>query len=160
MIELISLLLGGIARIGQHWMDLKDKQAEREHEAVMFDKQVQLQDKRFEADAALRKMDAEAAETAGDLAALTAAVEAQSREAAAAGGWVAALSASVRPILTYWHALVIYTAVKIAMLVIAMQSGQGAMQALLQTYTEADRAIMGSMLGFWFVDRSLRNAAK
>lgn len=160
MIELISLLLGGIARIGQHWMDLKDKQLEREHEATMFDKQAVLQAQRAVADAELRRMDISAAETAGDLQALTAALEAQSRESIAAGGWVAALSASVRPVLTYWHCLIVYSAVKLAMWSAAMDTGAGAFPALLQVYTQADSAIMGSMLGFWFVDRSLRSSLK
>ena len=60
MFELIGLIFGGASRLGQHWLDLKDKQKEREHEAVMFDLQVKLQDQRLSAEKDMRQMDATA----------------------------------------------------------------------------------------------------
>jgi hypothetical protein len=156
MIELLSLIFGGVARLGQHWLDLKEKQAERNHELAMFDKQVDLADKRFAHDADLRRMDAAAAESAADSNALIAAIQAQAAEAQAAGGWVAMLSAAIRPFLTLWHCVVVYTTVKIALMVAAWQGGANVFQALLQVYGEPDRALCFSMLSFWFVDRALR----
>lgn len=156
MFELIGLIFGGASRLFQHWLDMQDKQRERDHEAVMYDKQIALADKRFEHDAALRRMDGEQAEAAAEWEALRAAVDAQAREAAAAGGWVAKFSASIRPFLTVWHLVILYTAVKGAMLLVAMQSGQGAFAALLQVYGPEDKALAFSMAGFWFQDRALR----
>ena len=40
MFELLGLVFGGVSRLSQHFLDLRDKQKEREHEAVMFDLQV------------------------------------------------------------------------------------------------------------------------
>lgn len=158
MIEIIGLIFGGVSRLGQHWMELRDKDKERSHEAVMYDKQLALADKRFEHDADLRRMDVGAAESQAEWGALTAAVEAQAREAQAAGGWVAKLSASVRPAVTYWL-MAIYTAAKVAMLYSALASGVPLPEAVRAMYSEADAALLSSILSFWFMDRSLRKRA-
>lgn len=155
MIELIGLIFGGVSRLGQHWMELNDKDKERSHEAVMYDKQLALADKRFEHDAGMRRMDSDSAESQAEWAALTSAVQAQAAEAQAAGGWVARLSASVRPAVTYWL-MAIYTAAKAAMLYSALAAGVPLADAVLAMYSAADAALLSSILSFWFMDRSLR----
>jgi len=150
MFELIGLIFGGASRLVQHWLDLRDKDKERAHEATMYDKQITLADRRFEHDAALRRMDADSAEQQAEWSAMVAALQAQATEAQAAGGFVAKVSALIRPFLTFWHAVVIYTAIKVAL------GGMTWAQALLHIYTDADRALCFSMVSFWFADRSLR----
>lgn len=155
MIEIFGLVFGGISRLAQHWMDLKEKDRERSHEAVMFDKQIAMADKRFDHDAALRKLDAESADSAAEWQALQTAIDAQAREAAAAGGWVAALSASVRPVLSYWFA-VIYTIAKFAAFYMALHAGVEFGTAVKALYTEFDGAVFASVVSFYFADRALR----
>lgn len=159
MIELIGLVFGGVSRLTQHWLELKDKDKERSHEAVMYDKQITLADKRFVHDADLRRMDAAAADSSAEWVAMTAALQSQSQEAQAVGGWVAALSASVRPVVTFWL-MALYTMAKVFTIAIATQAGVPFLTAALQAYTEADGALLASILSFWFVDRSLRKAGK
>lgn len=156
MIEIFGLVFGGVARLAQHYMDLKDKDKERSHEATMYDKQIELADKKAIHDAELRKIDGANAEAAAEWNALIAGVEAQAREAAAAGGWVAKFSAMQRPFLTFWHAVVIYTAVKVALFVVAYTGGMDWELAALQIYGDSDKALASSMISFWFLDRSLR----
>lgn len=156
MFELIGLIFGGASRLVQHWLDLRDKDKERAHEATMYDKQITLADRRFEHDAALRRMDADSAEQQAEWSAMVEALQAQAKEAQAAGGIAAKVSALIRPFLTFWHAVVIYTAVKVALFVIAFTGGMTWAQALLHIYTDADRALCFSMVSFWFADRSLR----
>lgn len=160
MMELLGLIFGGASRLVQHWMDQREKQAERAHEAVMYDKQIALMDKRHAHDAELRRMDGENAQALADIEALARAAEAQAREATAAGGWVAKFSAVMRPLLTFYHAVVIYTAVKAAQFYLAGQTGYGWAEALTGIYGEFDRAMLGSMIGFWFQDRSLRRGGR
>lgn len=160
MVELFGLVFGGVSRLAQHWLDLKDKQAERDHEAVMYDKQITLADKRFEHDAALRQMDAASADVQAEWSSMTAAIEAQAKEAQAAGGWVAKFSASMRPLLTFYHAILVYTAVKVALFWVALSGGVPWTQAIIELYGEFDRALLGSMVSFWFADRSLRKWGK
>jgi hypothetical protein len=159
MIELIGILFGGASRLFQHWMDLREKQNERAHELLMYDKQIEMADKRHVHDAELRKMDGENAEAKAEWQAIMAAVEAQAREAAAAGGWVAKVSASIRPFLTIWHAVILYSVVKVALFYLATTGGLNWAQAVLEIYGPFDKAMVGSMVGFWFQDRALRRKA-
>ena len=159
MFELLGIVFGGVSRLTQHWMELKDKDKERSHEAVMFDKQVALQAQKIDAEKDLRRMDAESAKDAGELAALVATIKSQSDDARAAGGWVLSLSASVRPVVSYWL-LFIYTCSKCATLYMTLQSGTALAEAVRSSYTEFDGAMLGSVLSFWFADRSLRKASK
>ncbi len=158
MLELFGLVFGGVSRLAQHYLDLRDKQAERDHEARLFEHQVKLQEMKGQADLALRRMDATLATDQGEMALLQGALEAQSREATAAGGWVLKLSAAIRPVLTVWHAVVVYTLIKVAVVAVALAQGQSWPQAVLAIYTEFDRALCGSIVSFWFADRSLRKA--
>lgn len=155
MLELLGIIFGGAARIGQHWLDLRDKDKERDHEARMFDLQAKLQDQRLAAEQHLRAMDLDGRRDAGELDALVTAIKGQSDEAKAAGGWVVKLSASVRPIVSYWL-LAVYTASKLATLYLTMAAGVGLAVAVKAAYTEFDGALLGSVLSFWFADRSLR----
>jgi hypothetical protein len=159
MFELIGLIFGGVSRLAQHWMEMRDKQKEREHEAVMYDKQIELADKKFVHDSELRRMDAQAADAAAEWEAMRAAVEAQAREAQAAGGWVAKLSASIRPLLTVYHAIIIYTVVKVSLFWLAYSNGISWASAIVEIYGPFDKALCGSMVGFWFQDRALRRQA-
>jgi hypothetical protein len=156
MFELFGLIFGGVSRLTQHFMDLKEKQNERDHEARMFGLQVELMDKRIQAEADMRRMDAEISYDKNDTDALVAAIKAQLSDAKAAGGFWLAFSAAIRPLLTFWHAVVIYTGVKIAMFYIAYSGGTPWATALVNLYTDADRTLMFSMVSFWFADRGLR----
>lgn len=160
MFELIGLLFGGLSRLAQHWMELREKDKERSHEAVMYDKQIELADKRHVHDVELRQMDAASADSAAEWEAMRAAVEAQAREAAAAGGWVAQVSASIRPLLTVYHAIILYTANKVALFCIAYSGGLAWAAAFTSIYGSFDQALVGSMVGFWFQDRALRKAGR
>lgn len=156
MFELIGLIFGGVSRLAQHAMDLREKQQEREHEQAMYALQIQIMDKRIQAEADIRRMDAEISADTNDANALIAAIRAQSLESKAVGGWVAKFSAFMRPFLTFWHVVVIYTAVKIAMFYVALIGGTPWATALVSLYTDADRALCFSMASYWFADRSLR----
>lgn len=159
MFELLGIVFGGVSRLAQHYMETADKQREREHEAIMFDKQIALQGQRIDAEKDLRQMDVEAQRDTGELNALVASIQAQASEAQAAGSWVAKLSASVRPVVSYWL-LLIYSAAKLATLYLTLNDGASLAVAVKAAYTEFDGALLGSIVSFWFADRSLRKAGK
>jgi len=154
MFELIGLIFGGASRLGQYWLDLKDKQKEREHEAVMFDLQVKLQDQRLSAEKDMRQMDAGAKRDEAELDALVTALQTQAQEAGKAGGWVLKLSASVRPVVSYWL-LFIYTASKVAALYLALNAGASLAEAVRASYTEFDGTLLASIISYYFVNRGL-----
>ncbi len=159
MFEILGIAFGGISRLVQHGMEMKEKRDEMSHEAVMFDKQVLLQQSQAAAEKDLRKMDVESTHDSKELDALTAAINSQATEAAAAGGWAATLSATVRPFISFWL-FAIYSASKAATIYLALKSGLGVADAMKACYTEFDAALLGSVVSFWFADRSLRKAGK
>lgn len=155
MFELIGLIFGGVSRLGQHWMDLRDKALERDHEFRMYEQQILLADKKYAAEADLRHMEAQSAETRGDIDLLITAIKSQADEAKSAGGWVAKLSASVRPVLSYWL-LALYSVAKFTTLYLAVTHGAAMAEAVKASYTEFDGTILASVIAFYFADRSLR----
>ena len=155
MFELLGLIFGGVSRLAQHWLDLSDKDKEREHERLMFEQQIQMQDKRFVHDSELRQMDMAGQEAANEWSAIAEAARAQAEEAKAAGGWVLSLSASVRPVLSYWF-VALYTVAKFATLYLAMKDGIQFAAAIRAAYTEFDGTILAAIVSFYFADRSLR----
>ena len=155
MFELVGLIFGGVSRLAQHFMDLKEKASERDHEFRMYEQQLKLADMRYSAESEFRRMDAQSAETQGDIELLMAGIKAQASEAKEAGGWVAQLSASVRPVLSYWL-LALYTVAKFAALYLALSGGAGFAEAVRASYSEFDGTILASVISFYFADRSLR----
>jgi hypothetical protein len=156
MLEILGLVFGGASRLVQHWMDLKDKDKERDHEHRMTVVQVELQDKRLAHDAEMRRADAQAAESASEWDALKVAVASQTAEARAAGGWVAKFSAVMRPLLTFYHCIIMYTVHKCALFYLAMMANMTWATAFVAIYGDFDRGIVGSIIGYWFMDRGLR----
>ncbi len=156
MLEALGLIFGGASRLWQHHMDLKDKQAERDHEHRMFDKQVDLGKQNQLHEKTMLDTKVNADDVMAQFNLLSDAIKAQAEEASKAGGWVAKFSAGMRPFLTFWHAVVIYTAVKVALFVLAMDNGLSWADTVIQIYGESDKALCMSMIGFWFADRSLR----
>ncbi len=159
MFEIIGIIFGGASRLFQFWQESRDKQAERDHEYRMFEQQAKLQEQKAVADRELRAMDIGAQADLADLTALTSAINAQAEEAKSAGGWVASLSASVRPIISYWL-LFIYSAAKLAAIVVSFQMGNDLATIAKTIYTEFDGALLGSIVSFWFADRSLKKMGR
>lgn len=155
-LELLGIVFGGVSRLAQHWLDLKDKEKERGHEAVMFDKQIALADRRAEQQLALKGIEGEIQSESNEWTAIEAGIKAQALEAASAGSFIASLSASVRPVLSYWI-VAIYSTVKFCTLYLALTTQGLSFTSVVPTlYTEFDGAMLGSILGFYFADRSLR----
>jgi hypothetical protein len=94
---------------------------------------------------------------AADTAEMAAMVQALKAQGAASGvGWVDALSASVRPVLTFWWCLGLYTAYKAITVAVALRADAGLETLAPVLMTDFDQAVIGSIVSFWFVDRSLR----
>jgi hypothetical protein len=87
------------------------------------------------------------------------ALRGQAEMAKAGGQWVSAISALVRPLVTYWF-VVLYSAHKIAMMVLAHETqGLGWAQVFATTWGEQDWAIFSMIVVFWFVGRVHERAA-
>lgn len=154
MIELLSLVFGGLLRLAPELLKLVTARDDRAHELQMTQLQLQI-------DAARATQQLDLANAQGAIAAnaaeMRAMLEALRGQGAPSGiKWVDALSASVRPVLTYWWCMGLYTAYKVIAVAVAIDAGPSLEQIAPVLVTEFDRAVIGSMFAFWFVDRSLR----
>lgn len=155
MIEtLFGTLLGGVFRMAPEvlkWLDRKD---ERKHELAMLDKQIDADRLKLEAGQKLADTQAEERITLADLQAMIEATKAQAVQTGVK--WVDALSSLMRPTITFWWVIVLYTGALVAQFLVLVQQGDSGVQAILHLWGLDERAIVASIVAFWFVDRSLR----
>lgn len=168
MIEILSLVFGGVLRLIPEWFKLEDKKRDRAHEVAMIG--LQLEADKARATLELQKIEVQAtnALNTAEINAIIEATKAQSRALQKTGNkfmdfllvCAEILSATVRPVLTYWYCVLAYGAYKTASYFIILQSGSDWKDAVFGLWTTADHSIMVSIIGFWFVDRSLRALKK
>lgn len=154
MLELFSLIFGGVSRLIPEVFKMITAGKEREHEFRMT--QLQLEVDRARAEHQLDLVHAQAAIAADQSEMRTIADALRAQGTSTGVAWVDALSASVRPVLTYWWCLFLYTAAKVVTIVVAFEGGFNLLEFAGLLVTEFDRMVIGSIFSFWFVDRALR----
>lgn len=157
MFELISLLGGGVLRLVPFVVDFFKQKREAEHEFRMTQLQLEIDKARASQQIDLAHAQAAIASSAGELAAWGEAIKAEGQRT---GTWIDMLSASVRPVLTYYWTVALYGGAKVIQVIVAAQTSTPLAGYLPILVTEFDRAVIGSVLSFWFVDRALRAAGK
>lgn len=152
---LIGSALGGLFRVGQRIIELREKDKEREHELRMTEVQGRLAAEASERQ--MRELGLRADISANEQAALALveALKEQGATAQAAGGTAAFISATVRPIITYLFVLG-YLGFKAATFVILRDLGSLPADMLPRLWGSEDNAILASIVTFWFVDRVYR----
>lgn len=161
MFEILGLLGGGLMRLAPTVIDLFKASGERKHELATLEKQVALEELRAKnsreeiAAASAGKVDVAWAEGLA-----TAMANATPPPLSDTGKWylnvLNAMNVSVRPVLTYWWCIITYTSAKIVTVVVAVQAETDLVAFEKIILTEFDRAVVGSIIGFWFLDRALR----
>lgn len=158
MIELLSPILGALTRFVPFLFNLWHEKGDRDHEYRMTQLQLQIDKARAEQQIDLVHANSAAATAASEMQAWAESMAAQARPSGVP--WIDGLSSSVRPVLTYWHCLVLYTIYKWAQASISLHHGADVAATIVTLVTDFDRSLIGSMLGYWFADRSLMKAAK
>lgn len=145
---LLGSLMGGVFRIVPEVMKIWDAKNEREHELAMLGKEMEFA--KIKGEISMRE--AEATMTVAEIGAMSEALREQGQTARAAGKFVSAISALVRPLVTYWF-VVLYSAVKIASMLLAYQTNGDWKEVLINSWTKDDMAMLMLILTFWFVGR-------
>ena len=149
MIEtLLGSLLGGVFRIVPEVMKLWDAKNEREHELKMLGKEMEFA--QIKGEIAMREQ--ETVLMGKELDAMTEALKEQGETARASGQFISAISAAVRPLVTYWF-VVLYSIVKLASILMAIDAGANWKEVLVSSWSEDDMALLMMVLTFWFVGR-------
>jgi hypothetical protein len=136
MEQLLSLGLGGILRLAPEVLDFFDRKARRAHDVVMADKGLEK-----------GAIDAEGV-------ALAEAVKAQG--VLTGIRWADALNVLVRPVITYWWVIILYTAYLVASFVVILDSGEGMAASIVRLFGANEKGIVNTIISFWFVDRVIR----
>ena len=151
MIEsLFGGLLGGIFRLIPEFIKLTDTKDARKHELSMMNVEIKLAE--LKAQQEMHVVDTEAQKAQFD--AIGKALEGQTAMASAGGKFVSAISALVRPLITYW-VVALWSAVKIAMMMVAYEQNADWKAVLIQSWSTDDMAILSMILTFWFVGRAV-----
>ena len=155
MIEtLVGTLLGGVFRLVPEVMSFSDKKHERAHEAVMFEKQIQADQLRAQMAIEAEKVKGDIQMGVSELQAIIEATKAQGQQTGVK--WVDAISSLMRPVITFWWVIVLYTAALVAQFHQMWVMNVVTADAILRLWGPDERAIVASIISFWFVDRSLR----
>lgn len=132
---MLGSVLGGALRLAPEIMKVWDRGNERKHELALQDKQLEFE--KLRAQGKLAELGAQT-----DIAALEALKSAYAQQAAADGNaykWAASVSSLVRPVVTF-GLVILYASLK----------------AHSPSWTEADHALLGTVVGFWFVSRAVQ----
>lgn len=155
MIEtLVGTLLGGAFRMAPELLKWLDRKGERAHELSMFDKQLAADKMRADAQQKLEQLQSDTVRDTAELAAMIAATNAQAVKSGVK--WVDGLSALMRPLITFWWVVVLYSTALVARFWVLVQQGTPNVDAIVMLWGVDEKAIVASIISFWFVDRSLR----
>lgn len=150
LLTLLSMFGGGLMRLLPEVLGWVNKKTDNAHELAMLDRQAELEKTRSVARMDEIDMQGNIDQALALLDAQKTALQGQMQKIGI--GWVDALNFLVRPVTTYYF-LVLYGLAKMAMFILAMQSGIGGWEAILKLYDAEDRAILSGILAFWFVGR-------
>lgn len=157
MIEtLIGSLLGGAFRMIPEILKWLDRQDERKHELAMFENQLKADTLKIEAGQRLAELDANKSIGLAEIQGLIEGVKAQAIKTGVR--WVDAVSALMRPLITFWWVIVLYSTALTAQFLVLLQAGTPGVEAIIRLWGTDEKAIVASIIGFWFVDRSLRKS--
>ena len=157
MFELLSLIGGGIMRLAPVLLDLFKNRQDHRHELERVDREIALENARGQnKDREIAAVTAQQVDTSWANA-LSEALKGEAAPKVSSGhpllDW---LSQSVRPVLTYWWCIGLYTGHKVVLIVVGIQEKMRLAELAPILLTDFDRGVVGSIIGFWFVDRALR----
>ena len=155
MLEILGLVFGGLFRLAPEIMKWLDRRDERRHELDMLEAQMQAD--RLRAEMAIKQIEAEAEVILGkaELDAIIAATKAQSQKTGVR--WVDAINSLMRPLITFWWVIVLYTTSMCAQFyALVWVYDENLVTALMTVFGAPEKSMAASIVSFWFVDRALR----
>lgn len=145
--------LGGVLRFVPEIFKFFTEKKDRDHEYRMTQLQLEIDRARSAQAIDLAHTQGDMAVQAGEMQAYIEAIKGQSTPTGVA--WVDALSASVRPVVTYWW-LILFTVYKGCTIYLALDHWSSLDDFVIKLWSGQDAGILSMILGFWFVDRSIR----
>lgn len=148
-------LIGGIFRCIPEFLKFFDAKNERKHELAMQDKAIEF--RKVEGSIKLDEIVAQDQANYNDKAmeALVSAVAGQDKITGVK--WIDGFSHLMRPLITLQWVILLYPAVIMAGFFIAINSGTNALEALVKVFGLEEKALVGAIVNFWFLDRVFKS---
>lgn len=146
--------LGGVLRFIPEILKLFSDGRDRDHEYRMTLLQLDIDKARAGQAIDLVHAQGEMAEAAGSMQAYIEALRGQGKMTG--NKTIDALNQSVRPVVTYWW-MSLFTVYKACVIIGAALAWTTLDDFAAKLWTVQDAGILAMILGFWFVDRSIRN---
>jgi hypothetical protein len=151
-LELLGLLGGAVTRLLSFWAEYKKQKQDNEHELALLDRQTALEEIKHK-----NKITEIGIQSDADIDVEWSKALSEALKPASSGvPFVDGLNALVRPFMTFWWCLVLYSVSKGFIIYASLQEAMDAKQMASLVLTDFDFAVVGSILGYWFVDRGLR----
>lgn len=154
MLELLSLLGGGLLRLFPSILEFFNKGRDLKYELFRMDKEMELERLR----GSLREQEIRAIGEANVETnwsdALKDALKGQGE--VTGDKWLDRLNVSVRPVMAYWWCIVLYSVYKAILIYVGLEENVTLIELAGIIVDAFDRAVIGSIIGFYFVDRAIR----
>lgn len=155
--EFLMLIGGALMRLIPMFVDGWKQKQDASAEVERLKIQVQLEEARSRGQAEVAQVAAAGVVDGKWAEGLAEALKAEGSRVPSGYALLDWISSSVRPILTYWWCMVMYTGQKVIYIAIAVQQHMPLEKFAPILLTDFDRGVVSSILGFWFMDRTLRN---
>jgi hypothetical protein len=161
MLELLGLIGGGLFRLAPLFFEFIKRGQENKQELALLQLNLDLEKQRgVNRENEIREIGAAGEQMAWAQGLVEALKTATPAPIVDQGSWwlnfLNGINVSVRPFLTYWWCIVLHTGNKVLLAYIAIAEKTPLAELSAIIYTDFDRGVVGSIIGFWFVDRALR----
>jgi hypothetical protein len=153
MWTIISGIFGGLLRLAPELFKFLDAKNDRAHELKMQEVAFKFQELKGSQRIDEIQEQGKADWDAGGLAALKAAIEAQSKPSGVR--WVDGFNALMRPLMTFQWVILLYPGVIITTFVLLISNNVPITEAMGKVFGESEKALVSFIVDFWFVGRVL-----
>jgi len=158
MFELLGGVVGVLARLLPEVLSFMDRRNDRKHELEMFDKQIEADKLR----SSLRNDEVVVqGNVTSDLSLIQTYQEAIKAQGQLTGfKWADTLNQLVRPVLTYYWAIILYTISIAAQYILLTSGGVPGVEAIASVFGSEEKALVYMMISFFFVGRVIDKGKK
>ena len=156
--EILSFIFGGLFRLAPELLKWMDKKDERKHELDMINANMKADQLR--AEQILKQIDAEADVILGkaEMDAIIAATKAQGQKSGVK--WIDGFNSLLRPLIAFWWVIVLYSgALIVQFYALVWKFHESVPDAVMSVFGDMEKQIALSIIGFVFVDRSIRKGS-
>lgn len=150
METLLGGLLGGLLRIAPEFLKWMDRKAEREHERLMLEKNLEADKLRGEQSLALENAKGQFSLDIAGLEALKEGIKAQGQMTG--NKWADGLNQLMRPIIAMQWVVILYPGVIIASMIVVANAG-GTAADIIKVFGVEEKAIAAGIINFFFLNR-------